>query len=101
MKELAVSMTHNEYENYKKYLEIKNQPGSILFSYYIGMGCYQKGLKVLNETETISILIEQIEHLRKENLEEITSLETIIAEKNEKIYQLEKRKPSWWRSLWT
>lgn len=67
-KEIFVGMTHKEYEEYKKYLNIKNDCGSVRLSYSMGMGAYKYELGVFNETETISILNAQIEELREQNL---------------------------------
>lgn len=86
MKQISVHMSVHEYEQYKKYLELQQNPHGILI--YMGHSFY--GMNVFNETELIEVLEDKIKNL-----------EMIVAEKNEKIYQLEKRKPSWWRSLWT
>ena len=68
-KDIAVFMTHKEYEEYKKYvaLRVSNECISIKLSYSMGMGAVGYELNIFNETETINILHKQIEELRVEN----------------------------------
>ncbi len=66
-KDIAVFMTHKEYEEYKKYLNLRNECFSIKLSYSVGMAGFRYELGVLNETESINLLNKQIQELREEN----------------------------------
>lgn len=66
-KDIAVFMTRKEYEEYEKYLSLRNECFSIKLSYSVGMAGFRYELGVLNKNETINLLNKQIEELREEN----------------------------------